>query len=78
MGGAKAICKALKEEGKSWTNLMQDAQWVVNRCEECLTRRARGTVKGEPRHLPRPGYSGEVIGFDLKTVDMKYGPPEPK
>ena len=34
LGGRDAIVKALKEEGKWWTNLSIDAQWVVLRCED--------------------------------------------
>ena len=41
--------------------------------EQCLTGKARGCAKGEPRHLPKPGSAGEVIGFDMKTVRPHVG-----
>ena len=68
MGGHDAIVKALAAEGKVWTNVALDAQWVVKRCEECRANTTRDLRRAEPRHLPTPGHAGEVIGFNLKTV----------
>lgn len=74
MGGRDALVQALKEEGKTWTNVSLDAQWVVKRCEECRKQSTRDTRKATPRHLPTPGCAGEVVGFDLKTVKPHNGP----
>ena len=73
LGGRDAVVQALKEEGKTWTNIALDAQWVVKRCEECRSNSTRDCRKPQPRHLPTPGFAGEVIGFDLKTVKPHTG-----
>ena len=41
LGGRDAVVQALKEEGKTWTNIALDAQWVVKRCEECRSNSTR-------------------------------------
>ena len=74
MGGRDELVLALKEEGKTWSNVALDAQWVVNRCEDCRKQTTRDCRKPQPRHLPTPGRAGEVIGFDLKTVKPHNGP----
>ena len=43
VGGRQAIIKSLKDEGKTWTNLTLDAQWLVLLCETCRQTSCRGS-----------------------------------
>ena len=66
--GRDGIVKALKEEGKTWNNMEDDAAWIILRCERCRKSSTAGTCEADIRHLPVPMHAGEVIGWDLKKV----------
>ncbi|CAK0793181.1 unnamed protein product [Prorocentrum cordatum] len=75
--GRDGIVGVLKEElgDRVWPHLVHDATFFVLRCEECRARSTRGTADSQPRHLPRPNSSGEVVGWDLKKITPLKGHP---
>ena len=68
LGGRDGIVNALRQGNKTWTNCVHDAAWYCRRCVECRKRSCRDLTKPAPRHLPKTGTAGEVIGWDMKTV----------
>lgn len=73
--GRDGIVRALRAEGKVWSNLDSDAAFFCRRCEECQGLTTRGLAAPAPRHLPRPLCAGEVLGVDLKLVRPFSGSP---
>ena len=51
-----------------WPHAWMDCQWLVTRCERCRGTTCRDMVAEEPRHLPRPDATGEILGWDLKKI----------
>ena len=61
MGGGDAVCVALEEVGRKWTNMVEDARWVVRRCERCLVNTTRDTAKVLPITCPSLGWQGRSL-----------------
>ena len=68
LGGREGLAKAMRAEGKSWTNMDLDAAWVIKHCERCASMTTRNCAPEQVRHLPRPLQSGDCLGIDLKLV----------